>query len=204
MDDATADARRVPGGDTSTPSLGRRMAQKGLQTIAWKAEDADGDHLTYTVSYRRVGDSTWHTLRADSIDSILVWDTTTVADGHYIVRITASDAPSNTPDRVLNGERESEAIAIDNTPPVVTLSVTRQGTAIHLLVHAQDATSAIDKLEFSLGGSTWQLALPTDGLADSPDERYDIPVASDADLARLVVRVTDVMGNVATQPAPIR
>jgi hypothetical protein len=41
-------------------------------------------------------------------------------------------------------------------------------------------------------------------LADSPDERYDIPVASDADLARLVVRVTDVMGNVATQPAPIR
>jgi hypothetical protein len=204
MDDATADARKVPGGDTSTPSLGRRMAQKGLQTIQWKAEDADGDRLNYTVSYRRVGDATWHPLRENSIDSILVWDTTTVADGRYIVRVSASDAPSNTADRALAGERDSDPITVDNTPPTITLSVSRQGATIHLLAHAVDATSAIDKLEYSIGGATWRLALPTDGLADSPDEHYDIVVASEADLARLVVRVTDTLGNVATQPAPIR
>src|SRR4029077_11564353 len=48
MDDAPADARRAPSSDASTPSLGRRMLQKGLQTIAWKSDDADGDRLTYT------------------------------------------------------------------------------------------------------------------------------------------------------------
>jgi hypothetical protein len=180
------------------------MYQKGLQTIAWHADDSDGDRLNYTISYRRVGDTTWHPLETNWIDSIVVWDTTTVADGHYVVRITASDALSNTPERALTGDRESDPITVDNTPPVVTMTVSRQGTAIHLLVHAVDATSPIDKLEYSLGGGPWRLAYPVDGLADSPDERYDIPVTSDAELARLVVRATDALQNVLTLPAPVR
>jgi hypothetical protein len=203
IDDVTADARRLPS-DASPAPLGRRMFQKGLQTIAWHADDADGDRLNYTISYRRVGDATWHPLETNWIDSIVVWDTTTVADGHYIVRITASDAPSNTPDRALTGDRESDPITVDNTPPVVTMTVARQGGAIHLLIHAVDATSPIDKLEYSVGGGTWRLAYPVDGLADSPDERYDVTVASEADLARLVVRATDALQNVLTLPAPVR
>ena len=203
MDSATADARKTPG-EAMPQTLGRRMFQKGLQTITWKADDADGDRMAYTVTYRRVGDTTWHTLKADWTDSILVWDTTTVADGHYVVRVTASDAPANTPDRALTGERDSDSITVDNTPPVITITVSRQGAAIHLLVHAVDATSPIEKLEYSIGGGAWQLVYPGTGLADSPDERYDILVATEADLARMVVRVTDALQNVATQPAPIR
>jgi hypothetical protein len=203
MDNATADARKAPN-EAPPPALGRRMFQKGLQTITWKADDADGDRIAYAITYRRVGDATWHTLKADWTDSILVWDTTTVADGHYVVRVTASDAPANTPDRALTGERDSDPITVDNTPPVLTMTVSRQSAAIHLLVHAVDATSPIDKLEYSVGGGPWQLVYPATGLADSPDERYDIPVATDADLARLVVRATDALQNVATQPAPVR
>jgi hypothetical protein len=203
MDNATADARKAP--SEAAPSvLGRRMFQKGLQTITWKADDADGDRMVYTVTYRRVGDATWHTLKADWTDSILVWDTTTVADGHYVVRVTASDAPANTPDRALTGEHDSDPITVDNTPPVMTMTVSRQGAAIHLLVHAVDATSPIDKVEYSIGGGAWQLVYPVTGLADSPDERYDILVATEADLARMVVRATDALQNVATQPTPVR
>jgi hypothetical protein len=86
----------------------------------------------------------------------------------------------------------------------MTMTVSRQGAAIHLLVHAVDATSPIEKVEYSIGGGAWQLAYPVTGLADSPDERYDILVATEADLARMVVRATDALQNVATQPAPIR
>jgi hypothetical protein len=180
------------------------MYQKSLQTIAWKADDADGDRLAYTLSYRRVGDAAWRTLKSDLSDPIFVWDTTTVADGRYIIRISASDAPTNSADRALVGERETDPITVDNTPPTMTMSISRQGGAIHLLVHVQDAQSPVDKLEYSLGGGRWQLAYPVDGLADSPDERYDITVASEADLARMVLRATDALQNVATQPAPIR
>ncbi|HEY6356911.1 MAG TPA: hypothetical protein VIX35_01625, partial [Vicinamibacterales bacterium] len=90
------------------------------------------------------------------------------------------------------------------TPPLMTMTVSRQGPAVHLLVHVVDATSPIDKLEYSIGGGAWQLVYPVTGLADSPDERYDISVTAEADLTRMVVRATDALQNVATQPAPIR
>src|SRR5439155_10997481 len=102
-----------------TPAVGRRMFQKGLQSIGWKAEDTDGDHLSYALTYRREGETSWHDLKSGLTDSIFVWDTTTVADGRYIIKVVASDEPSNTPDRMLIGDRESDPIEVDNTPPVI-------------------------------------------------------------------------------------
>ena len=48
-----------------------------------------------------------------------MWDTTSVPDGTYYVKVTATDAPSNSPDTALVGEFESVSFDIDNTPPVV-------------------------------------------------------------------------------------
>jgi hypothetical protein len=127
-----------------------------------------------------------------------------VADGRYIVKVVASDLPSNAGDRALTGERESTLVDVDNTPPVLSTEVQRQAGAIHLLVRAHDAQSAIAKLEYSLGGGRWVAVYPVDGTADSPDERFDITVASDADLARMVIRAFDTLQNVATQPAVVR
>ena len=71
------------------------------------------------------------------------------------------------------------------------------GARLNVRVH--DAQSAIQKVEYSLGGGPWRLVYPVDGLADSPDERYEIPLAADADAGRIVIRATDVMQNVASQ-----
>jgi sugar lactone lactonase YvrE len=200
LDDATADARRPPGDPgVPPPPLGRRMFQKGLQTIAWKAEDADGDHMTYSLLYRREGESGWRELRTGLTDMIFVWDTTTAPDGRYLLKVVASDAPSNAADRALTGERASEPIEVDNTPPVITTEIVRQAGRVKLAVHVHDAQSAIEKVEYSLGGGGWQLVYPVDGVADSPDERYEIPLANEADAARIVIRAMDVMQNIASQ-----
>jgi hypothetical protein len=205
MDDATADARRPPGDTGPTPATpSRRMFQKGLQTISWKGDDDDGDRLIYSLQYRREGESTWHELRSGLTDGIFVWDTASVADGRYIVKVLASDSPSNSSDRALVGERESDPIEVDNTPPTITTELVRQGTNLRIAVHVHDARSAILKVEYSLGGAAWQLIAPVDGLADSPDERYEIPVASEADVARVMIRATDALQNVAAQLATIR
>ena len=37
--------------------------------------------------------------------------------------------------------------------------------------------------------------------ADSPDETYDIPLKNEADAARIMIRATDVMQNVASLSA---
>jgi hypothetical protein len=42
---------------------------------------------------------------------------------------------------------------------------------------------------------------PLDGLADSPDERYEIPLSAEADAARLMLRATDLLQNVTSSPA---
>jgi hypothetical protein len=202
LDDAVADARR-PAGDTgpTPPSPGRRMFQKGLQTLAWKAEDEDGDRLTYRLEYRREGEVTWHQLKSDVGGSIYVWDTTAVADGRYVVRVVASDAPSNSADRALTGTRESDAVEVDNTPPAITTEVVRTGGAARLVVRVRDAQSPIAKVEYSIGSGTWQIVYPIDGLSDSPEERYEIPLGNDADAARIIVRAIDLWQNVISQPA---
>ena len=37
-----------------------------------------------------------------------------------------------------------------------------------------------------------------DGLADSPDERYEITLPADTDLTRVVLRATDLLQNVGS------
>jgi hypothetical protein len=205
LDDAVADARRAPGDPgPPTPAPGRRMLQKGLQTIAWKADDDDGDHLSYALQYRREGEQTWHDLKAGASDTIFVWDTTSVADGRYVVRVLASDSPSNPADRALVGDRVSDPITVDNTPPTITSELARQGNATHLRLRVHDAQSPILRVEYSIGGGAWRQVAPVDGLADSPDERYDIIVASETEAAQVIVRATDLLLNVVSQPAVVR
>lgn len=201
LDEAIADARRPPGDPQQPPPPGRRMFQRGLQTIAWKAEDADADRMSYTLQYRREGEIEWRDLRQGLLDPLYVWDTTSVADGRYVVRVMASDSPTNAVDRALSGERDSDAIIIDNTPPQITVDVTRTGGAARLGVRVRDAISPILKVEYSIGGASWTVVYPADGLADSPDERYDIQLPANADPARVVVRATDQMQNASSAAA---
>ncbi len=49
-----------------------------------------------------------------------MWDTTSVADGRYIVRVTRLRRAVESADRALTGDRESDPIDVDNTPPAVT------------------------------------------------------------------------------------
>jgi hypothetical protein len=200
LDDITIEARRPAGEEPpAAPALNRRMMQKGLQTIAWKGEDPDGDQLLYTLQHRRDGDAEWRDLRTGLTGTIFVWDTSAVPDGRYFVRVRASDAPSNAGDRALVGGRESDAIEVDNTPPV--LEITPPSANQPLAVVARDARSAIARLEYSVRGGEWQLVYPVDGLADGPEERYTIALPSGVTAADVVVRVTDRLQNVASRSA---
>jgi hypothetical protein len=192
LDDLIADARRPPGGDAPpSPSLGRRMFQRGLRTLQWKAEDGDGNRLTYALHYRREGETMWRPLREQLTTPLYVWDTTAVADGRYFVRITASDELSNTPDRVLTGQRESDPVDVDNTPPVIAVTV----TGLQVDIRVTDGHSGVQRVDYALGGAGWQVLRPVDGLADSREERYTLTLPSADAVTTLVIRATDVMQN---------
>lgn len=199
LDDAVAGARRPPGDSgPPAPTPTRRMFQKGLQTIQWSATDPDDDRLIYALQYRRDGTADWLPLREGLYDPIYVWDTTAMADGRYVVRVVAADSPSNASDRASSGERDSGTVTIDNTPPAVTTQVIGEGAAARLEVSVRDGQSPIRSLEYSVSGGPWQIVYPADGLADSPVERYEIPLGSAGDAARIMVRATDVLQNVTS------
>ena len=206
MDDADVQARRAQQGEgpAPAPALGRRMFQKGLQTLSWRAEDADNDRLIYTLSYRREGEAEWHTLREGMVDALTVWDTTTVPDGRYSLRVSASDAPANVAGRALAGERESPAFDIDNTSPVIMIDPPRPAAPNRLTFVVRDAQTSIDRVEYAIGGAPYQPLSPVDGVADSREEKYELTLPPGTPLSRVMIRATDVMQNTATQAAAIR
>lgn len=190
---------------TGAPPLGRRTYQKGLQTLVWKAEDANNDRMQYDVLYRREGETAWKALKRGLWDPIYVWDTTSVPDGTYVVKIAASDAPSNSPGTALVGELESVTFDIDNTPPRIDVQpAARAGVQTTILFTVRDEQSPVQRVEYSLDASRWRMVYPRDGIPDSRREDFEVTL-DEAEVGRSVIlRATDAMNNVATAVAEIR
>ena len=202
FDGDTPDRRasaQIQGAGGGGPNLGRRAYEKGLLTFIWRAEDDNRDDLVYDLQYRREGETAWHTLKQALADAIFVWDTTSVPNGRYTVRVVASDAPSNAAGSALSGDLESTAFDIDNTPPVITVTaVRRDGGRTTLAFDVRDDNSAVLKVEYSLDGDRWQAIYPKDGIADSRIEQYELTVPEGQDALGVVLRATDALNNVAS------
>jgi len=199
-----AAASAQPG--TSSP-LGRRTYQKSLQTLIWKADDENDDDLVYDVLYRREGETTWKTLRKATPEAILVWDTTTIPNGTYFVKIIASDSPSNPAGTALTGEMDSVAFEVDNTPPTITVGAVRVASGRTIIpFDVKDDHSPVQRVEFSQDGQRWRGVFPVDGIADSRDEHYELTLDGELGERGVTLRASDSMNNVATThvPAPRR
>ena len=183
----------------SPPALGRRAYEKGLLTFVWRAEDDNRDDLAYDVQYRREGETSWKVLKRGVTDPILVWDTTSVPNGRYVLRIVASDAPSNSPATALSGAMESSAFEIDNAPPSISVtSVRREGTRATIAFEVRDEHSAVQKADYSLDGDRWQTIYPKDGIADSKYEQFELALEGEAAARGVILRATDALNNVSS------
>jgi hypothetical protein len=183
----------------TTPSLGRRAYQKGLLTFVWRADDDNRDDLLYDVRYRREGDTTWRTLKKDLAEAILAWDTTSVPNGRYILRIVASDAPSNAPGTTLTGSLDSATFDIDNTPPAIAVTASRRdGARAVLTFEVRDQDSAVQRVEYSVDGDKWQMLYPVDGIADSRIEKFELTLEGDAAVRGVTIRATDALNNIGS------
>ena len=114
-------------------------------------------------------------------DPILVWDTTSVPNGRYAVRVVASDAPSNSPPRRSPARWRARRSTIDNAPPAITVSRSRRdGGRATIAFEVSDADSSVQKAEYSLDGDRWQTVYPRDGIADSRFEQFELVLEGDA------------------------
>jgi sugar lactone lactonase YvrE len=195
----TAAAMSSQLGGGGSQSLGRRTYQKGLETLVWKADDENDDELVYDILYRREGETAWKPLRRNVTEAILVWDTTTVPNGTYFIKVVASDAASNPAGLALTGELDSSAFEVDNTAPAIAVGAVRLDRGRTLIpFDVKDDHSPILRVEFSQDGQRWRAVFPVDGIADARSEHYELAVDGELGDRGLTLRATDSMNNVST------
>ncbi|MES2459485.1 MAG: SpoIVB peptidase S55 domain-containing protein [Armatimonadota bacterium] len=141
---------------------------------------------------------------APTRDTSVPLDTTAFADGTYMVRVIASDKPSN-PAGALTAQKMSGEVRIVNRVPTLALfkSALKRGDdgAVTLEGSSLQTGAAIRAVQFRVDGGDWTAAIATDGLFDSTSESFTLTTAPlvKGSTHRLEVQVQDEAGNTTTQ-----
>ena len=185
----------------------RRIYQRGARSLQWQAEDRNGDTLEYSIYYRSLNESSFRLLKDHLRENYFTVDGATLADGRYVFKVIASDAPANPPGQALTGERTSEPLDIDNSPPVVKVAGEAQmtGDRARIVFDTEDVTGMIKHADMSVDGAEWRAIYPDDGIADSPRERYTVEATlTGAGEHTISLRAFDTNGNVGTARVSVR
>ena len=185
----------------------RRIFQRGARSLQWQAEDRNGDTLEYAVYYRSLGETNFRLLKDRIRDTFYTVDAASLADGRYVFKVIASDALDNPTAAAMSGERISEPIDIDNTPPNIrgVGAPIVAGDRVRASFDVEDATGRIKRADVSVDGGAWREVFPDDGIADSQRERFslDLPITG-AGEHTISLRAYDNSNNVGSVSVIVR
>jgi len=183
-----------------------KVYEAGSISLSWTAWDPNDDQLEYAVHLRPAGSETW-TLVADGLrEPLLNIRRESIADGKYLFKVVASDAPSNSENEARSDFLLSKLVVKDATPPrLATGEPEKVEAGFRFRLMAEDDLSPIYSAEISRdGGETWQAVFPGDSISDQLQETFDVVVPAPAPDVRLVlVRVMDYAGNLAVTAVAI-
>jgi len=180
-------------------------APSTMLNLTWKVENPDRDSLRFRLAYQEERQPTWRTMFGE--DTVLLeakygWDTDSIPDGYYVVRVEASDERSNPESLTLRSSARSKPIRVDNHPPGIEKLEVRRGRIVGRVV---DELGPIARIQMSIDGGDWRDVFPTDSLLDSPREEFDLPLGDLSGDAHIVaVRAFDASGNQANREITVR
>ncbi len=179
--------------------------QKGYQSVLWSAHDDNDDELKYAVYFRGENQRDWLLLKGNLDQKFYSWDTASMPDGAYYLKIVASDTPSNPPAEALITERESERFEVDNTAPTIgkieanALNLDPKGSVYEFKFTASHPTSSIERAQYSVDGGDWILLAPVTGISDYKTETFSFAVKDFAPGEHTVaVRAYDRFDNIGS------
>jgi hypothetical protein len=187
----------VPGGDASDAP---RVARTPRVQIAWEASDPNSDAMRYTLHFRRGTGAPWILLRENIAETSFDWDTRSVADGRYEIRVTANDSKANPPGKGRSASRVSDPVVVDNTAPLIGSITSKQnGPAVDVKLRVVDRSSIVSAMDYAVDSAKgWQAVLPSDNIFDSPEEAvsFSVPGLSGGS-HQITIRAVDAKGNLA-------
>ncbi|RLC48242.1 MAG: hypothetical protein DRH70_01470 [Candidatus Coatesbacteria bacterium] len=171
---------------------------KTLRAITWQASDPNGDSLLYSVFLKPRGGS-WQPVTGQTRLTFSVVDTSVLADGKYLVKVEASDGPSNIASEQLSSEKESDEFTIDNSAPEVKFSRVKRLSDGTFLVSGRirDKVSNIASARYAVDLGRFQVLRAKDGVFDSREERFEVRTRVLKGAGHFIaIRVEDAYGNV--------
>jgi len=180
--------------------VSKKVERKGYQTIFWDAEDENGDTLQYAISIRLDGEKAWRVIEDRWSESLYTFNTLNFPDGVYVLKVAASDLPSNPPDLEKRGERVTLPLTIDNTAPALrNVQIARNGAELAVSFLAEDALSAIKDVKYLVRPDEWRMVFPEDGICDAKQESFKFKAALPPGADGLItIVVKDASGNILT------
>jgi len=176
------------------------VAHSTVRKLAWKVTNPDNDPLLFELYFQSEKMDEWVRIPtpAPIIAPKFEWQTESLPDGWYRLKIVATDLPANSAAEALKAEAVSELFLVDNGRPEVRVAVAgRKATG-----KAVDSFSGILGVQYAIDGGDWNVAAADDGVLDSPEESFSIelPEGLAAGPHILSVRAWDRAGNIgATQ-----
>jgi sugar lactone lactonase YvrE len=196
-------------GDRPPPERGQAPRRPPRPTmllnLSWKVDNPDRDPLRYRIAYREEGQPAWRDMFGEDTvltDAKYTWNTDSIPDGYYVVRVEASDEESNPDALTLRSSATSEPIRIDNHPPRIEQLKVRKGRVRGRVV---DRLGPIARIQMSVDAGTWRDVFPTDSLLDAASERFDVSLGELSNGSHIVaLRAFDAAGNQANREITIK
>lgn len=179
----------------------RQTMKEGYRTVTWTARDPNEDDLLFSLYIRGEGEKDWKILKDRIEENFYSWDTRTLPDGSYTLRLVASDERSNPPDAAARSERTTERFDIDNTPPSITglAGESLGGGRVRLRFTATDSATPIAEAWYAVDVGEQRVLFSVDGILDSESESFDTIIAALSPGEHvIVIRVKDAADNTAS------
>lgn len=172
-----------------------RLPQDGYVSVVWRASDPNGDELRFAVDLRPLGSEDWLPLAVDIVASVYAINTQGLADGHYEVRLRATDARAHARGEGRTAWAVAPVFTVDNTPPKLTGSVEQAGEGWAVTVRGEDALSLIAAAHVVIDGGEPRRIEPEDGIFDAGSEAFVLEI--EAGVRGVLVEVSDERGQSA-------
>jgi len=179
---------------------------RGIRSAEWETVDPNDDDLIFDVWLKSESEERWKVMERGLTATTHAWDTQSMSDGIYRLKIVATDEPDNPRETAGRDSIVSAPFLVDGTPPVIeALDLAVRSGRVAVEGAARDAGSPIDRVDVAVDYGEWKAAFPGDGMFDSPTESFRLDAgAVAAGEHALAVRVSDTAGNSAVETRIVR
>jgi hypothetical protein len=179
-------------------NVARVKGKPGMLATAFEAVDRNKDTLVYKLELRRQGRTPWILLKDELLANTFEWDSQTVEDGRYELRVTADDRRSNSDTTALTASRISETFVVDNTAPEAKDIQTKiEGGKVIVQMAVEDALSVVSAVNYTVDSNDkWMGTIPEDLVFDTTRETFVIELKGlEPGEHVLAIRMADDVGN---------